>query len=236
MLRGVQRRTLPVITFAEFRPQIEPNAHERLTPLFLKRVRKIAKTQLLASSCLSVRRHRTAPTGRILTKIYMYLSKISRENSSFIKIWQEKPARHVKTDVHLWQYLAEFFLQWEMFQTKVVEKIKTHILCSITFLRKSCRLWDNLWKFGKAGQVTDDNIVRRMRPACWITESSETHSAYVILTFPRKQWLRERASMLTHVHCLFLLCTKISWNVLRFRLLGTAFGKRLRNPIYWIMF
>jgi len=27
-----------------------------------------------------------------------------------------------------------------MIQTKVVEKIKTHILCSITFFRKSCRL------------------------------------------------------------------------------------------------
>jgi hypothetical protein len=30
------------------------------------------------------------------------------------------------------RYLAEFFLELEMFQTKVVKKIKTHILCSIT--------------------------------------------------------------------------------------------------------
>jgi hypothetical protein len=29
--------------------------------------------------------------------------------------------------------LAQFFLQWDMFQTKVVEKIKTHISCWITF-------------------------------------------------------------------------------------------------------
>ena len=28
---------------------------------------------------------------------------------------------------------AEFFLEWEMFQTNVVEKIKTHILCAMTF-------------------------------------------------------------------------------------------------------
>jgi len=33
-----------------------------------------------------------------------------------------------------------------MFQTKIVEKIKTHILCSVTFARKSCRLWDNVEK------------------------------------------------------------------------------------------
>jgi hypothetical protein len=32
------------------------------------------------------------------------------------------------TCVHLWVYLSEFFLEWEMFHTKVVEKIKTHIL------------------------------------------------------------------------------------------------------------
>jgi hypothetical protein len=31
------------------------------------------------------------------------------------------------TYVHLW-YLAQFFLVWEMFQTKVVEKFKTHFM------------------------------------------------------------------------------------------------------------
>ena len=30
------------------------------------------------------------------------------------------------TYVHLLQYLAEFFLEWEIFQTKLVEKISTH--------------------------------------------------------------------------------------------------------------
>ena len=39
----------------------------------------------------------------------------------------------MKTFLHLWKYLAEFFLEWEMFQRKVVEKFKTHILCSVTF-------------------------------------------------------------------------------------------------------
>jgi hypothetical protein len=38
--------------------------------------------------------------------------------------------------------LAEFFLEWEMSQTKVVQKIKTHILCSIIFFSKIRRLWD----------------------------------------------------------------------------------------------
>jgi hypothetical protein len=42
----------------------------------------------------------------------------------------------MKTYVHLWDCPAEFLLEWETFQTKVVDKIKTHILCSITFFEK----------------------------------------------------------------------------------------------------
>ena len=52
----------------------------------------------------------------------------------------------MNTDTHFLSYLAQFFLEWEMFQTKIVEKIKVHILCSVTFFRKSFRLWDNIKK------------------------------------------------------------------------------------------
>jgi len=31
-----------------------------------------------------------------------------------------------------------------MFATEVVEKIKTHILCSVTFFRKLRRLWEKV--------------------------------------------------------------------------------------------
>jgi len=51
-----------------------------------------------------------------------------------------------ETNRQLWSYLAQFFLEWEMFQTKFVQNIKTHVLCSITFFRKSCRLGDNVEK------------------------------------------------------------------------------------------
>jgi hypothetical protein len=40
----------------------------------------------------------------------------------------------MKTVLHLWQYLAEFFLEWEMFQIKFVEKIQdTHFIFNIVF-------------------------------------------------------------------------------------------------------
>ena len=42
---------------------------------------------------------------------------------------------------------------------KVVEKIKTHISCSITFFfRLSCHLVDKIEKYCRAGRVTDDNM------------------------------------------------------------------------------
>jgi len=61
----------------------------------------------------------------------------------------------MKTDIHFWPYLTQFYLEWEMFQTKGVEKIKTHILCLVTLSRKSCRLWDNVEKCCRAEQATD---------------------------------------------------------------------------------
>jgi hypothetical protein len=35
--------------------------------------------------------------------------------------------------------------------------------------------------YGTARQATDDNIIRRMRFACWITKTTDIHSEYVIL-------------------------------------------------------
>jgi len=40
---------------------------------------------------------------------------------------------------------------------KVVEEIKTHILCSITLFRKWCSLWYNVENFLRAGQTKDNN-------------------------------------------------------------------------------
>jgi len=38
----------------------------------------------------------------------------------------------MKSCTILW-YIADYFLEWEMFQTKFVEIIKIHILYSVTF-------------------------------------------------------------------------------------------------------
>jgi hypothetical protein len=49
----------------------------------------------------------------------------------------------MKTNIYLWLYLAQFFLEWKMFQIKFVEKIKTNIYAQ---------------KHITARQATGDNI------------------------------------------------------------------------------
>jgi hypothetical protein len=48
-----------------------------------------------------------------------FVSKICREESSLIKIGQEWRVLYTKTSVHFVSYLAHFFLEWEMFRTKL---------------------------------------------------------------------------------------------------------------------
>jgi hypothetical protein len=60
----------------------------------------------------------------------------------------------MKTNIHFLSYLAQFFLECEIFQTKFVEEIETHILCSVT-LKKSLLFLDNVEKYSRPGQATD---------------------------------------------------------------------------------
>jgi hypothetical protein len=95
-----------------------------------------------ASSCQSVRPC-VGPHGITRSPLdgFALFSKICRQNSRFIKIGHEQSALYTKMFSHLWQYIAEFFLEWEMFQIKVVEKIKIHVLCSVTF-SENCALYE----------------------------------------------------------------------------------------------
>jgi hypothetical protein len=69
-----------------------------------------------------------------------------------------------------------------MFQTKVVEKIKTRFLCSITFFPETPSVYKIMWKnmvLPDRPQMT--NIILRLRCACWITKAPDTHLEYAIL-------------------------------------------------------
>jgi hypothetical protein len=109
----------------------------------------------------------------------------------------------MKTYTYFWSYLAQSFLEWETFLTKVVEKIKTHIFCSVTFFENRA-VYEIMWK----------NIVQRGRPqmailltriACWILKATNTHTlrtCNIDCFFHCNNNWRTRFSVTLHVNCL----------------------------------
>ena len=106
----------------------------------------------------------------------------------------------MKTDIHILSYLVNFFLEWEFFQTKVVEKSK-HILCSVIFFPpKNRAVYEIIWK----------NFVDPDRPQMTIWRNAHCmldnygyniHSEYVILIiFHYNNGLPERPSMLRYTY------------------------------------
>jgi len=95
------------------------------------------------------------------------------------------------------------------------EKQTTHFMFNNFFLPNIVPFfWDNVDKFGRVRQTTDDNMIGRMRNACWITKATNALSEYVIFfAFPLQQWLRERASVLRYT-CIACLCL---WFLLFYR-------------------
>jgi len=105
---------------------------------------------------------------------------------------------------------------------KIVEKIKhTHFMFSNFLFRKFWLLWNIVEKYCTAGQVTDDNITRRMRTACWITKATNAQSEYVIgIAVSLQKCLQGHVSILryTYIACLVqmpvLCCLKKFWSQL----------------------
>jgi len=48
---------------------------------------------------------------------------------------------------------------------------QTRVLYSVTFLRNSCRLWDNVEEYTTARQATDDNRIRRRKAAICLPDN-----------------------------------------------------------------
>ena len=59
------------------------------------------------------------------------------------------------------------FLRMRNISDRFVEKIKTHIFCSVTLFRKSSFLWNNVEKYRRDEETTDDNITERVHFARW---------------------------------------------------------------------
>jgi len=89
----------------------------------------------------------------------------------------------MKTTRHFWSYLAKFS-EWEMFQTKVLEKIKTHFVVNNFFFFEDRAVCEIMWR-NIAEPDRPHMTMWRMRIACWIPKATNAHSEYVILiAFP----------------------------------------------------
>jgi len=80
----------------------------------------------------------------------------------------------MKTNMNFCSYFAQFFLEWEEFQTKFVDKIN-HALCSITFLWGGgvCAVCEIILKnIVESGRP--QMAVWRLRIACWVTGATDT--------------------------------------------------------------
>jgi hypothetical protein len=58
---------------------------------------------------------------------------------------------------------------------------------------------------------TRDNIIGRIRFACWVTNVADTHSEYLtLIAFPLQQCLLESASVLrrTQIACIVYICER----------------------------
>jgi hypothetical protein len=94
----------------------------------------------------------------------------------------------MKTYTILWLYLAQSFLEREIFQTNLGKKIKTYFIVQ-KYCVENCAVYEIMWE-NIAHSDTPQMTIWRMRIVCWISEATDTHSQYVILTdFPLQQWL-----------------------------------------------
>jgi len=60
--------------------------------------------------------------------------------------------------------MSHFFLEWEMFRRTVAQKIKPHILCSVTFFSSENRAFYDIMgkKYCRAAHATDDNMAHEL--------------------------------------------------------------------------
>ena len=145
----------------------------------------------------------SAPTGRIFMKSDVWAFF---ENLSWIFKFHYIRATMkgtVREDQYTFlSYLAHFFLEWEMFQTKVVDKIKTHIMYSVTFFYNSA-VYEKMWKIFPSRRGH-----RRQYGACalhagylrLLTRTLRLCNTYCFCTATMVS--RARLNVTLYVHCL----------------------------------
>ena len=148
--------------------------------------------------------------------LWIFFSKICRQSWSFITFlqgwtstWHVDPCSFLIVLISRWAFRR---------MRSVSDKIRRdnqdrHFVFS-SFFRKLCCLWGNVERCGTAWQPTDGNTKRRMRIACWITKTTDTHSEYVIPTdFSTAKVVMRTQSTVTCIHTVPGLLPREPWLV-----------------------
>ena len=145
--------------------------------LFLGALQNCKKQLLWLPACNS-----SAPTGQIFIKFDIFQKSV------------EKIQVSLKSEEQWVLYLCTFMiishsvlLRMRNVLDEFVEKIKTHVLCTIIYMYfLNHAIYEIMWK----NIVEPDSpqmTIRCMHIACWITKATNAHSDYVIFTvFPSK--------------------------------------------------
>jgi hypothetical protein len=175
-------------------------------------------------------------------KLYLSLSAFKKlaKSGCVCKIYQKRLL--ASTCLHFcssaWNNAAPtgqifiIFYIWLFFEN-MSRKFKFHyILFSITFFQKLCRLRDNVGKYGRRRQATDDNIMRILF-ACWIVKSKDTHLEQV-LTLPAFHGKNGYANdPQSYVTCTFPLLFVFNWLVMQW--FRTSLSVRLNAVFFHIL-
>jgi hypothetical protein len=142
------------------------------------------------SVCLSVRLsewNNSTSTGRIFMKfdIWEIFEDLSRKFKFLWNLIRITDNLHKNEYIFL-QYLAQFFLEWEMFQTKF----------AATFSKIVPGFWDNVKKYGRDGQATDEDIAHEHCNTYCFSTATMVARALLIVT--------------SYVRC--LSCSVMNWN------------------------
>ena len=134
---------------------------------------------LLASSCLSFRSFSPREIIRLPQERFSWNLILE----DFCEKSVEKIQISIKTEKNngyfawrsMYIYISlNYSYNEKCFWQQSWRKPKYILYPSYIFFRKYRRLWDNVEKYRRARHVTDDNIIRRMHFACWITKATET--------------------------------------------------------------
>ena len=117
----------------------------------------------------------SASTGRFFTKfgIWVFFRKSIKKNVSLDgNVTSITGTLH--EDACTFVIICRRIHRLRNLWAEIVEKIRTHILCPVTFFFfKNRTVYEVMWR--------NDNIVRRMRCACRVTRATNTDWKYIIL-------------------------------------------------------